>query len=244
MTTTANHPTIVLIAGHWLGAWAWDDVLAHLGPDRAAALTLPGLDPADPERASRTLDEQAAAILDTIAQQGDRPVVLVAHSGANAPASLVLDRHPELVARVVWVDSGPVPDGSVFAPELPDALGELPLPPFEELGQQASLEGLSAEALARFRDRSVPEPATVLRQPVELANAARHGVPTTLVCCSIPGEQVRELVRAGHPMFAELAKLDGFDVVDLPTGHWPMWSRAGDLAEVILAEASTAAIDA
>ncbi|MFD6054670.1 alpha/beta fold hydrolase [Agromyces sp. NPDC060279] len=246
MTTTANHPTIVLVAGHWLGAWAWDDVLAHLGADRAraVALTLPGLDRADPERASRTLDEQAAAILDTIAQQGDRPVVLVAHSGANAPVSLVLDRHPELVARVVWVDSGPVADGSAFAPGFPDELDELPLPAFAELGEQASLDGLSAADLERFRARAVPQPAPVLRQPVALRNEARHGVPTTLVCCSIPGEQLRELVRAGHPMFAELAKLDGFDLVELPTGHWPMWSRAADLAEVVLAEASRTADDA
>jgi pimeloyl-ACP methyl ester carboxylesterase len=244
MTTPANHPTIVLIAGHWLGAWAWDDVLHRLHADRlhtdrarAVAMTLPGLDGDDPDRATRTLDEQAAAIRGVIAEHGDHPVVLVAHSGANAPASLVLDRHPELVSRVVWVDSGPVADGTVFAPGFPEALDELPLPPFEELGQQASLEGLSAEDLERFRANAVPEPATVLRHPVELANEARHGVPTTLVCCSIPGEQVMELVRAGHPMFAEVAKLRHVDVVDLPTGHWPMWSRPRELAEEILAAA-------
>ncbi|MFB8761160.1 hypothetical protein [Nocardiopsis alba] len=34
-------------------------------------------------------------------------------------------------------------------------------------------------------------------------------------------------------MFAEVANLETLDVVDLPTGHWPMWSRPGDLAEVI-----------
>lgn len=240
MTTAMTSPTIVLIAGHWLGAWAWDEVLEHLQTDqpRVIAMTLPGLDPLDPERATKTLDAQADAILGVIAQHGNQPAILVAHSGANAPVSLVMDRHPELVHRVVWVDSGPVATGSVFAPDLPEEVAELPLPPFDVLAQQASLEGLSAEVLEQFRARAVPEPGPVLRQPIELTNDARRKVRTTLVCCSIPGAQVLELTRTGHPMFAEVATLEHLDVIDLPTGHWPMWSSPRDLAKVIQFEAS------
>lgn len=240
MTTAMTSPTIILIAGHWLGAWAWDEVLEHLKTDqpRAIAMTLPGLDAQDPERATKTLDAQAEAILGVIAEHGNQPAVLVAHSGANAPVSLVIDRHPELVHRVVWVDSGPVATGSVFAPDLPAELEELPLPPFEVLGQQASLEGLSAEVLEQFRARAVPEPGPVLRQPVELTNEARRKVRTTLVCCSIPSAQVLELAQTGHPMFTEVANLEHLDVIDLPTGHWPMWSSPRDLAKVIQSEAS------
>lgn len=244
MTQTTSSPTILLIAGHWLGAWAWDEVLAHLKTDhaRAVAMTLPGLDGSDPERATRSIDDQVDGILDQIARLGvsvDQPVAIVAHSGANAPVSVVLDRHPELVDRVIWVDSGPVATGSIFAPELPDEVEALPLPPFDVLAQQASLEGLSAEVLERFRDKAVPEPGPVLRQSVELSNDARRRVRTTLVCCSIPSAQLRELARAGHPMFAEVANLERLDVIDLPTGHWPMWSRPGDLAEVIRSAASS-----
>lgn len=121
MTTTKRSPSIILIAGHWLGAWAWDEVLEHLKTDHssAIAMTLPGLDADDPARAAKTLDDQAEAILGVISQQGDQPVILVAHSGANAPVSLVMDRHPELVHRVVWVDSGPVAAGNVSAPISP-----------------------------------------------------------------------------------------------------------------------------
>ncbi|MDQ1056016.1 pimeloyl-ACP methyl ester carboxylesterase [Arthrobacter sp. SORGH_AS 212] len=238
MTTTANPPLILLIAGHWLGAWAWDEVLGHLAPGnaRAIAMTLPGLDGDDPQRAARTLDDQSAAVLDVITQLGvteDQPATLVAHSGANAPVSLVLDQHPELVHRVVWVDSGPVATGSAFGPGLPEDVEELPLPSFDVLAQQASLEGLSAEVLERFRGRAVPEPGPVLRQRVELTNNARRKVRTTLVCCSIPSAKVLELARAGHPMFAEVANIEHLDVIDLPTGHWPMWSRPRDLAKAI-----------
>ena len=243
MTTTASSPTIILIAGHWLGAWAWDEVLEYLSTEhsRTIAMTLPGLDADDPERAEKTLDDQAAAVLKVMAELGvseDQPATLVAHSGANAPVSLVLDQHPELVHRVVWVDSGPAAAGSAFAPDMPEELAELPLPSLDALAQQASLEGLSAEVLERFRARAVPEPGPVLRQPVKLTNDARHRVRTTLVCCSIPSAQVLELARAGHPMFAEVAKIERLDVVDLPTGHWPMWSRPRDLTQSIQSAAS------
>lgn len=243
MTHTTSSPTILFIAGHWLGAWAWDEVLLHLDDDviRASAMTLPGLDADDPDRSARTLDDQTEAIREKLVRLGvsaQRRAVIVAHSGANAPVSLILDRHSELVARVVWVDSGPVASGSVFAPDLPPEVVELPLPPFDVLGQQASLEGLSPEQLARFRERAVPEPAPVLRQPVELVNDDRRAVPTTLVCCSIRSGQVRELAHAGHPMFAEVAHLKDVDMIDLPTGHWPLWSRPGDLADLVRAAAA------
>ncbi|GGF02900.1 alpha/beta fold hydrolase [Mycetocola zhadangensis] len=243
MTTITRSSPIILIAGHWLGAWAWDDVLKHLTADQpgAIAMTLPGLDGDDPGRATRTLDDQAAAVLDVFARLGvseDQPATIVAHSGANAPVSLVLDRHPELIRRVVWVDSGPVATGSVFAPDLPEEVEELPLPPLDVLAQQASLEGLSAGVLERFQARAVPQPAPVLHQPVELTNDARRKVRTTLVCCSMPSAQVLELARAGHAMFAEVAQIEHLDVLDLPTGHWPMWSRPRDLAQAILSAAS------
>lgn len=245
MTQKTDSPTILLIAGHWLGAWAWDDVLGHLETvgAPAVAMTPPGLDPDDPERAERTLDDQLTAILDILAQHGvsaREPAIVVAHSGANFPVTLLLDRHPELVRRVVWVDSGPVAPGAAFAADLPESVHDLPLPPFDVLAQQASLEGLSAEVLARFRARAVPEPGPVLRQHVELVNDARNRIPTTLVCCSIPSAQLLELARGGHPMFAEVAHLEHLEVVDLPTGHWPLWSRPRDLAEIIRSAASRA----
>lgn len=240
MTTNATNPKIILVPGHWLGAWAWDEVLKHLLAKgrRAVPLTLPGLDQTDPERSSRTLDDQAAAIKQALSSDHE-PAVIVAHSGANAPVSLVLDRHPESVRRVIWVDSGPVAPGTAFAPDFPDDPEGLALPPFDILGEQASLDGLDADTLERFRNRAVSQPGAVLRQSVALSNDARFEVPTTLMCCSIPSSQVMELLEAGHPMFAEVANLKNVDYIDLPTGHWPMWSRPADLAEIIAAASAT-----
>lgn len=47
-----------------------------------------------------------------------------------------------------------------------------------------------------------------------------------------------ELVKAVHPMFAEVAHLEHLDFLDLPTGHWPMFSRPRELAQIIAAAAS------
>ena len=239
MDTTRHSTPVVLVPGHWLGGWAWDAVTRDLEGRGFAvtAVTLPGLDTGDPARTSVAPEDQADALLEVVehAAASHGPVVLVVHSGGNHPATLVLDRRPDLVGRVVWVDSGPVADGAVFAPDLPADLVELPLPPFEVLGQRASLEGLDETTLARFRERAVPVPGPVLRRPATLTNDARRDVPATFVCCSLTGDQVRAMAAAGHPMMAEVATLRDVTTVDLPTGHWPMWSRPRDLCDLIAA---------
>ena len=99
------------------------------------AVTLPGLDPDDPHRASTTVAQQADALrsaVDTAAAHSST-VILVTHSGAGYPTSVLLDRDPTAVARVVYVDSGPSADGSAFDASVPPEQNQVPLPPFEQL---------------------------------------------------------------------------------------------------------------
>jgi len=111
---------------------------------------------------------------------------------------------------------------------------ELPLPSWEELEAQGnSVEGLSDAAKALFRRRAVPQPAGPARDPLKLSDPGRLNVPTVLVNCSMPTAKVLELIAAGHPWFAELANLSARHT-ELPTGHWPMFSRPKDLAELLL----------
>lgn len=235
MTSNAtDQPHVILVPGYWLGAWAWDGVVPALKNQgfHVKAVTPPGLDEQDPDRTNTTLQDQVDA-LQSLVEQAGGDVVLVGHSGANAAVSIVADRAPQLLRRVIWVDSGPMQDGGAFAPELPQDVEELPLPDFDTLGQQASLEGLSDDQLKTFRTRAVPEPAGVARAMVSLTNDRRHGVPTTLICCSLPSSQVLELAQARHPMFVAVNDLIDVQMIDLPTGHWPMWSRPEELANTI-----------
>jgi hypothetical protein len=89
----------------------------------------------------------------------------------------------------------------------------------------------------------VPEPGAVLRETPRLADGRRLDVPSTVVCSSMSSDQVKAAVEAGHPWVSELAELRSVSYVDLPTGHWPMWSRAQELAVILGDVARACAID-
>ncbi|MEU1546457.1 alpha/beta fold hydrolase [Nocardia sp. NPDC005745] len=226
---------ILLAPGFWLGAWAWDEVAPDLRQrgNEVTALTLPGLDAADPDRLSATLESQAQAIIDAV--PADETVVLVAHSGGAAPAYLAIDRAPTLFRRAIYVDSAPLPNGFVINSALDIAAREWALPEWSELeAGGSSLAGLDEAALARFRERAVPEPTSVAAAPLRLSDsAARLAVATTVICSSMTADLVEKLRDNGEaPLFTELARIDA-EYVDLPTGHWPMWSKPKELAALI-----------
>ena len=47
---------------------------------------------------------------------------------------------------------------------------------------------------------------------------------------------MRDLAASGNPRFVAVTELQDLTYVDLPTGHWPVWSRPEELAEIIVAE--------
>jgi len=221
---------IILVPGFWLGAWAWDDVVAALRADGhdVTALTLPGLDSADADRSNVTLADHVDAICDAVAA-AEAPVVLAVHSGAGSAGYDTSDRMPERIAAMVYVDSGPA-TGALE----PDFEGvEKPLPSREELEAEENLEGLSEEQLETFRQRAVPEPAGVVREAPSLTNDARLDVPTTAICTGFTSDQYKAAVKEGYAWLGGFAELRDVTWIDLPTSHWPMWSRPQELAAVI-----------
>jgi pimeloyl-ACP methyl ester carboxylesterase len=226
MTTTP----IVLVPGFWLGAWAWDEVAAALRADGhdVTALTLPGLESADADRSSITFADHVDAICDAVTAAG-RPVVLAVHSGAGFSGYAASDRVPERIAAMVYVDSGP----GKGAGDPTFAGVERPMPSREELTEEENLDGLSDEQLETFRQRAVPEPGGVLREGTELVNDARLDVPTTAICTGYTSDQYQAAVKEGYAWLAGFAELRNVTWVDLPTSHWPMWSRPKELAAII-----------
>jgi pimeloyl-ACP methyl ester carboxylesterase len=226
---------VILVPGFWLGAWAWDDVLPHLrrrGVD-AVALTLPGLEPDRPGRGAVTLEHQVGAIEDAItaAPEGSR-VVLVAHSGAAVPATVALDRHVGEVDHVVWVDTAPAADGHAMNEAFEG--DDYPLSAqWDEEYEQGSMRGLSEEQLSTFRDRAVPQPGAALREAISVQDDRRHDVPMTLLATAYTSEEYRSYAEQGASFLAALPDYRRLQMVDLPTGHWPMWSEPERLAEII-----------
>ena len=221
---------IVLVPGFWLGAWAWDEVAAALRADGhdVTALTLPGLESTDVDRSAITMSDHVDAICDAVRAAG-APVVLAVHSGAGASGYGASDRVPELIAAMIYVDTGPAKgalDSSFEAVEKP-------LPSAKELAENENLTGLTEAQLETFRRRAIPEPGAALREAAALTNDARLDVPSTVICTGYTSAQYKDAVKQGQEWLGGLTELRDVTYVDLPTSHWPMWSRPRELAEII-----------
>jgi pimeloyl-ACP methyl ester carboxylesterase len=227
---------IVLVPGFWLGAWAWDDVAAALradGPD-VTALTLPGLDSAEADRSQVTFADHVDAIVRAVEAAG-APAVLAVHSGAGATGYAASDRAANRIAAMVYVDSGPATaalDAGFDAVEQPLV--------WEEIEAEENLDGLSEEQKETFRQRALPEPGDAIRGSASLTNDARLDIPTTAICTGFTSDQYQQAVDEGQTWLGGFKDLRNLTWVDLPTSHWPMWSRPRELAEIIGGVAASA----
>jgi pimeloyl-ACP methyl ester carboxylesterase len=226
---------IILIPGFWLDASSWDEVRPPLDAagHRVRALTLPGLESAEADRRGVRLRDHVDAVVAAIDEAGAR-VVLVGHSGGGAIAHAAADTRPDQAARVVYVDAGPLGPGQAVNDQLPVVDDEIPLPDWSFFDEE-DLRDLDDEARAVVRSRAVPEPTAVAYDLQELTDERRYDVPATIVSCALPTAQLKEWVAQGHPYVAELAAMRDVEYVDLPTGHWPQFTKPEELAEVILA---------
>ena len=231
---------IILVPGFWLGAWAWDEVAAALRADGhdVTPLTLPGLESADVDRSAISLSDHVDAICEAVKAAG-HPVVLAVHSGAGFSGYVASDRVPEQIAAMVYVDSAP------GKPPLDPGFDAVEKPlNWEELSAEENLDELTEEQLETFRRRAVPEPGGVLREAIALANDARLDLPTTMICTGFTSDQYKDAVKDGYAWLAGVPELRDVTWVDLPTSHWPMWSRPQELAAIIGDVAKGHALDA
>jgi pimeloyl-ACP methyl ester carboxylesterase len=234
---------IILIPGLWLDGASWDDVLPVLqeARHRTHPLTLPGMESRDADRSRITLRDHIDATVAAIraAVPDGSQVVLVGHSGGAAIAHGATDAAPDLVARVVYVDAVPNGDGGLINDELPAANGEIPLPDWA-LFDDEDLVDLDDQLRAEFRARAVPSPEHVATDQLRLSDERRYSVPVTVIACEFPSEMLREWLRQGSPYVRELGRIRDVSFMDLPTGHWPQFTRPKELGQAILAAAGPA----
>lgn len=232
---------IILVPGFWLDASSWSEVTPPLvaAGHRVHPLTLPGLESADAPRAGiglRSHIDAVVAAVDAI----DGPVVLVGHSGGGAIIHGAVDARPDRVARAVYVDSGPLGEAGVINDELPAEGDDVPLPPWDGF-EDADLVDLDDGLRAAFRARAIPQPRGVAQDQQRLHDVRRYDVPATVIACEFPSSLLTEWIDAGHPYVAELARINDVEFVDLPTGHWPQFTKPAELGAAILAAVDRAA---
>jgi pimeloyl-ACP methyl ester carboxylesterase len=219
---------ILLIGGLWLDTSAWDDVVPELEAlgHRAVPVALPGQGDGS---TTATLDDQVAAVLAAVDSSAGKPLV-VGHSAACTLAWLAADARPEKIAGVVLIGGFPWDDGKLYADLFEMTDGVMPFPgwgPFE--GPDSA--DLSDEVKAALADKAVPVPEGVARGVVHLADERRFDVPVVVVCPEFTPEQARQWIDAGD--VPELARAKNVGLVDLDSGHWPMFTRPTALATLL-----------
>ena len=227
---------IVLVPGAWLGSRAWEAVAGRL---RAAGhdvhpLTLSGLaERATPHAAGVRLADHVADVLDFLTARDLAEVVLVGHSYAGIVTGQAASCAPERVAHTIFLDANlPRPglamvdgwserglrrvreaiedNGGMWARPDPRDLADHDLSP-EQMGALLRCAG-------GHPGRTLFDPAVL---PLPLGE-----LRATYVNCLRPDPGL-------HPDAAAYRSSPNWSFVELDTGHWPMFSRPAELADLL-----------
>ena len=86
----------------------------------------------------------------------------------------------------------------------------------------------------RLRRESRPQPAAIARDAFPTMDELRFSIPTTVICCEFTSQQISRWIEAEPERFAELRRLTDVTFLDLPTGHWPQFTKPDELAAALL----------
>ncbi|MFF5505667.1 alpha/beta fold hydrolase [Streptomyces roseolus] len=223
----------VLVAGARLGAWAWDGVVPHLeaAGHGVHPLTLSGL--AEKRGVPAGQRTHVQDIVDEVERQDLREVVLVGHSYSGIPVGQAAERIGDRLAGVVFVDSSVPADGEPFVSSWPDGGAAMRASLAENEGfwpvaAAAHFEGhgLTDEQIARIVRGSTPHPGATLTEPAALERPLGD-LPATYVKCTLGDPEPSDDV-------AKLLAGERWRLVEMDTGHWPMFSQPRELAQVLL----------
>lgn len=221
---------VILVPGLWLDATSWEPVLPPLvaaGHD-VIPVTLPGVGKPAAQSESVGIADWVDAVVELV-DASTEPVALVGHSGGGNVVWGAADRRPEVVARVILIDTlPPVPGGTIW--EFPVIDGVIPFPGWEFF-EDAETSDLDDQIRADAASGLYSVPARVPTDPLTLENTARHRVPTTIVMGTASADELREIVAAGPDWAAELAAIENLEIVEITSGHWPQLSMPNELGE-------------
>jgi pimeloyl-ACP methyl ester carboxylesterase len=229
----------VLVHGAWHGGWCWRQVAEAL---RAAGHvvftpTLTGFG----ERAhllqpSLTIEDFATDVVSVIEAEELQQVILVGHSFAGAPISVVADRKPEALKRLIYLDAVVLENGqSAFSKLEPAIVAQrvkvaqetsegltIPPPPPEAFGVTETHEA------GWLRRRMTPQPLNCYQEPIRLNHPLGNGVRKTYIACTDPA--YGSLV----PTHEWVRRQNGWQYLEFATGHDAMVIRPEALTEVLV----------
>ncbi len=63
------------------------------------------------------------------------------------------------------------------------------------------------------------------RDPQQLSDERRYDIPVTVIATEFTSEMLRKWIEQGEEPVREFTKIREVEYVDLPTGHWPQFTR-------------------
>jgi pimeloyl-ACP methyl ester carboxylesterase len=248
MVKTASHTgrdasvapqAFVLVHGAWHGGWCWRRVAEALsaaghvvftptltGLGERAHLLQPGL----------TIEHFATDVAKVIETEELQRVVLVGHSFAGGPISVVADRKPEALKRLIYLDALLLENGQSGFSKLDPVIVAQRL----KLAQESS-EGLTipppppaafgvteTHDAAWLRRRLTPQPLNSYQEPIRLNHPLGNGVKKTYIACTDPA--YGPLV----PTHQWAKRQNGWQYLEFASGHDAMVIRPEALTEVLV----------
>lgn len=215
------------MAGLWLDAGAWDPVAEEI--KKAGHNPIPVLLPGQGDGwTSATLEDQVTAVTGAIDGCAG-PVLVVGHSAACTLAWIAADARPDKTAAVVMIGGFPSPDGESYADLFECRDGAMPFPGWQAFEGPDS-DDLDTARKERIAAAAVPVPEAVAKGTVRLSNPRRYELPVVIVCPEFSIEQAREWV---DETVTELQQVKHVSYVDIDSGHWPMFTRPAELAQIL-----------
>ncbi|GAA1988080.1 alpha/beta hydrolase [Microbacterium pumilum] len=225
---------IILIPGLWLDASSWEDVTPVLeaAGHTVHPLTLPGVGVPAPESSDIGIADWVDAVVAAI-DSIDAPVVVVGHSGGGNVAWGAADARPDRVARVVFVDTTPPPNGADISEfELVD--GVIPFPGWDFF-DAPEVGDIDDDTRAKWSARAASVPAKVPSDPIALTDDRRHQVPVTVLSGGSSEAEFRGMLAEWGRFADEFNAIQSAEVVKLDSGHWPQFSQPERLGQAIVA---------
>jgi pimeloyl-ACP methyl ester carboxylesterase len=214
----------VLVHGAWHGSWCWRRVAESLRAARHLVFTptLTGLG----ERAhllhpGLTIEHFATDVAKVIEAEELQHVILVGHSFAGGPISVVADRVPHVLKHLIYLDAVVLEDGQSAFDKLDPAIVARRIELAQESSEGLTIPAPSPEAFgvteafdaAWLRRRLTPQPLSSYREPIRLNHPIGNGVRKTYIACTSPAYEPL------LPTHDWVRRQNGWEFLELASGH-------------------------